>query len=309
MTANHKTGTEFKNCLVRITSREHVTQLYSASNHVSGGFRPDAWQLNFVRDPFVMVDSGFMFHRRDSEWWCHQPLNAIVKGMFSVPFAAKTWNLLFFEEGERECGAQPATLQIDPPAESYSEVLSRFPLVSGLLMEILRVLLFDATVMMQAVHSCLRANQLSEGERSSGDSPACVNVLLDDVTEAGMAALDNLVIPQLRIQDENFTLLREDYRMYCSVVSRRFRGHSTVPHHADLEQEKEQRSPIDSLTGTGREQRLEIIEQLDRIYFGGTLSKYRDIVLRSVHRPPANATAAPGILTWRMADGAPENPQ
>lgn len=60
VTSNHKTGTYLSRCLARVLGEVNVS-VALGGDHVSGGFGDAPYrQLNFARDPFVLVDSGYV---------------------------------------------------------------------------------------------------------------------------------------------------------------------------------------------------------------------------------------------------------
>lgn len=307
VTANHKTGTDLGKCIQAIsTNRKDFSSVFKGHNHVEGGFTPFAWQLNFVRDPFVMIDSGYIFHRKSAEWWCSQPLSKHVKGQYSVPMTAQAWNEYFFHN--RKCGQQPQRMQIDLDAESYAAVLKRFPLASGLLLESMRVILFDATVMASSVKNCDLAN--TERSTDSTEPPACASVLLDDVMEAGMEGFDDLLVPMLRLKARSMEEFRKTYRLKCSVQSHRAQTHCTnclsSPVDKSVDASKGVPSDVhqpsvDPVSNTTRSQRIEMIKHLDRAYLGGILARYQELILQSVLRPSGNVTGETGRLRWRRS--------
>ena len=72
VTANHKTGTFFAQCLCGVVEAEHGDEAHCAAGgyhgfmgmqHTHGlGITTDSFSVNLVRNPFVMVHSGVEYH-------------------------------------------------------------------------------------------------------------------------------------------------------------------------------------------------------------------------------------------------------
>ena len=63
--ANHKTGTYLAACLARVVKNN--VQLHSM--HTSGNYVAGKRYLVLTRDPFVLVDSAYRYHKRGVEAW------------------------------------------------------------------------------------------------------------------------------------------------------------------------------------------------------------------------------------------------
>ena len=174
--SNHKTGTFLSRCVVAVLQR-FGQPVALGGGHVSGGFGRDAYlfQVNFARDPFVLVDSGYRYHRTGPEAWTRVALDGAPPGKqyqgegaaFRAFAAAAGSPAAAAACASEALGAAPA----EPPRrnETYADALGRFSLRDGLLFEALRSLHRDVPYVVRAAVDC------------GAQGVHCTTLLLDDI--------------------------------------------------------------------------------------------------------------------------------
>ena len=184
--SNHKTGTFLSRCVVAVLQR-FGQPVALGGGHVSGGFGRDAYlfQVNFARDPFVLVDSGYRYHRTGPEAWTRVALDGAPPGKqyqgegaaFRAFAAAAGSPAAAAACASEALGAAPA----EPPRrnETYADALGRFSLRDGLLFEALRSLHRDVPYVVRAAVDC------------GAQGVHCTTLLLGDI----LADVDRLAAP------------------------------------------------------------------------------------------------------------------
>lgn len=181
ISANHKTGTALSLCLVRVLAAEGI-QLHRASMHTWGYFSlkyPNTRLINMVRNPFILVHSGYLYHRgttRPESWtlekfsYMSQPYGAFnrehTNGVSQGALAAVN----AFRTCSRTTISENAT---------YREALNTLSLSDGLLLESLRSLHRDIPYMVSSALACYHAARSVKSDPSV--TGTCTNVLLEAI--------------------------------------------------------------------------------------------------------------------------------
>lgn len=258
VTSNHKTGTVLMLCLLRMLHREDFPeQVRMMGLHASGGYSAEARQLNFVRDPFVLVDSGFAYHLRRSEKWCSAPLGKTWPDPESAHATFLTWNAW-------TCVAADERLSAN---ESYADALERLPLERALLLEAVRALDMDLPYVVSSTTDCY------EKDHVPNSTGTCRSVLLDDIMRDYEFAYEALVAPTLALPAS----LGETFRENCGLGKKK-------PSGTPKEGCKTTRSKHSTGDCGGRAERIELLRQLDRDFLGGIIAQYNDTIMARVTR-------------------------
>ena len=180
ITTNHKTGTLMSRCLVRVLAEAGI-RLHPGDTH-TWGFpsinSPDMRQINLVRNPFVLVHSGYMYHRgtEDAERWTIQPFSRM--GARYSAYATESggyWQGAFDAiTSFRTCSNVPVS-----DDSTYRSTLNTLALTDGLLLECLRALHRDIPYMVASALACYHARESTKSLKAP--KGRCSNVLLDDV--------------------------------------------------------------------------------------------------------------------------------
>ncbi len=116
---NHKTGTVLMRHIRRAIELCTKSDLYAYDQHFAGPVEPDHKYVLFVRNPYQMIVSGYLYHKAGSESWTK---TAIPKH----PTPEGT-HLLWNHE-----------LTMPKQGEMYWQYLNRVPIVTGLMAEMIR---------------------------------------------------------------------------------------------------------------------------------------------------------------------------
>lgn len=295
MTANHKTGSFLGMCLTRILE-DYGIQARVASIHCSGGFSEHSLQINMVRDPFALVDSGYLYHARRGEKWSRIPFESLEPGYWAwrhgriltasstslsgridencqAAFAAY---LSFKELVDREACSE---LSVDKsaiiirPDESYGEAVSRLPLRYGLLLEGLRALYRDVPYVVASSQDCSK-------------TATCSSVLLDDIKRLGYGrAFDTLLSKPLHLAKDQSDKIRYDFVKHCdpsAVLSESSTSSSTTQHKESggsggTKDACAGKVHITSLCG-GRSERIATLKEIDISFLGGALTRANETI-------------------------------
>lgn len=165
--SNHKTGTVLASCL-----RKHLRDLLGVrvdclSKHATGGFSPDAYQVNFVRDPFRLVLSAYRYHQNTSEQWSLTGFQNMRRDLPSLGHwqgAREAYNVW-----SRWCNVTRAAVS---ETASYSSALRSLPFDDGVLFESLRSLYRDVPYVLSSAKECYLSNKRHAG--------SCRNIIMDD---------------------------------------------------------------------------------------------------------------------------------
>ena len=181
ITTNHKTGTILAKCLVHVLTYAGISSQL-ADTH-TWGFpsisSPDVLQINLVRNPFVLVHSGYMYHRgtTHAEAWTVVPFRRMGArySADSTERGSGYWQGAFdAHRSFRTCSN--VTISGD---STYRSALTTLALTDGLLLECLRALHRDIPYMLASALACYHARQSTRS--LSPPTGRCSNVLLDDV--------------------------------------------------------------------------------------------------------------------------------
>lgn len=264
LTCNHKTGTFLASCIQKVT-RKHGVSVHVSQDSANGGLEnlfitdEHARVVNFIRDPFVLVDSGYAFHLKTNEPWTQ---SAVGKwGSRGEPMAAYP----AIEEWRRWCAHHPAKVRLSN-SSTYQGALLQLTQSSpaGMLLEALRALWATVPFMINSARSCAALNG------------SCTNVDLDQLMANYSAAWDHMLAPALRLGSEAVgedaaREMRRDFISTCDLAA-------VVPKASGPQRARES----GHATGhTGREERLTQIQQLDRKYLSGTLAGAREDLRRA----------------------------
>jgi len=93
--SNHKTGSFFARCLCQAMGSAKgaaVAPCNLVTMHTAGqGLYSHAWSINMVRDPFVVIHSGYEYHLKTTEPWAIGPIDAGQARTFGVPQALESY--------------------------------------------------------------------------------------------------------------------------------------------------------------------------------------------------------------------------
>lgn len=320
LTTNHKTGTMLAMCMAEASQQA----LAVASFHAARGFSLAMRQVNLVRDPFIMVDSAYMYHSRKPEVWSRTHFCDIVgadiklaptyrdyagrlyvpgsEGEHSARVAYYWFRRLASHEAFHECMTShrnmPSQIVELRLTESYGDALQRLPTSYGLLLEMLRTFHRDLPFVLSSAQDCFATK------------PHCVSVLLDDlITDTGhlaREAIERLVLGPLGLGEG----LAVDLETRCDVgrSRRRFLAsdvsslqtsdfcQSSTLFRVNYTQLFASPRATALLHRTaacaGRRERVAYVRHLDDIFFAKELARTRDVLLALVLRPevvsPAN---------------------
>lgn len=319
VTANHKTGSFLGMCLTRVLGK-HGVHARLASIHCSGGYSANALQINLVRDPFAVVDSGYVYHGRKGEKWLQVSLEELDAGYEALKqnsqrrrrlqrvASTKTSGLV-----DENCQAAIAAvrglrdiLNRDDCAEeskvslrrdeTYGDAILRLPLRFGLLLESLRALHRDVPYVVASATDCAATNQRSSPRQ------ACASILLDDIKLVGYdTAFDHAFAPSLGLPTNATAAIKRDFVDECdpAVVVSEARATSTIQQRqagkkatavATGVHAKDPCSGHVHITSRcgGRHERIAIIRHIDDIYLGGALARANRTITSLALRVPTD---------------------
>lgn len=315
VTANHKTGTYLGMCLTRVLIR-HGIKSEMASIHCSGGFSKHALQINMVRDPYSIVDSGYLYHGRNSEKWLQIPFSQLAVGY-------KAWKLQQQKRHTRRLQAIRSTTtkgRIDENSQAayaaflslrelltrdtcidtkivlqahqtYGNTISRLPVRYGLLLEGLRALHRDIPYVVSSARDCDAAN------KQAAASAGCVSILLDDVKHVGYAyAFDKIFAKAFDLRDHD--KIKRDFVSDCNPILKSSDAH-TGTHRVNPQRYTRVAPTMNEsshhngactgqahITSTcgGRAERISLLHQLDQLYLGGAISRANETIASLARR-------------------------
>lgn len=165
--SNHKTGTMLFGCLSKQFKRKMGIKIECLSKHMSHGFSDHSFQVNFVRNPFYIVSSGYRYHRQAPEkWtctlWADMGPERSTEGHWQGAKAA-------MDSWSRWCNTGGTKIYRNM---SYSSALASLTKSEGLLLESLRALYRDIPYVLRSAHDCFKVKTTEHG--------ACANVILDN---------------------------------------------------------------------------------------------------------------------------------
>lgn len=180
ITTNHKTGTVLAKCLVHVLTQAGI-KLVRADIHTWGftsTSSPDVRQINLVRNPFVLVHSGYMYHRGTSsaEAWTVVPFRRMGARYSSYTTESSGYWQGAFDAHRSFRTCSNVTISDD---STYRSALNTLALTDGLLLECLRALHRDIPYMVASALACYHARESTKS--LSAPKGRCGNVLLEDV--------------------------------------------------------------------------------------------------------------------------------
>jgi hypothetical protein len=243
VSTNHKTGTQLSFCLRAVLARSGVA-LNLSSIHVSGqagSFSPRAHQLNFVRNPFVLVHSGYEYHKHSkAERWLLVPLANMTAG---TEDDGASWRRLERTLDGRRQGAYTALTVLTTCAlnrsnpgtptdkqhphepainnsTTYQQALKQLSRSDGLLLESIRALHRDIPYMLGSARACVDVSMSNvTTDQTREEVPgACTNVWLEDVTSDFGGAFERIIAPALHIGGSTLrTKLARHFAKVCNL--------------------------------------------------------------------------------------------
>ena len=101
--ANHKTGTFFGQCLCTVLGRDYCK--LTAIHTTGKNFGSNLLSINMVRNPFVLVHSGYEYHLRAPEVWTTKPFHQRKPTGVGANYAITTY--------EQWCDADKIPLHVE----------------------------------------------------------------------------------------------------------------------------------------------------------------------------------------------------
>ena len=305
--SNHKTGTWLSACLAK-TITDHgekrcagvegrcgdgvrVQRLSGAyPGHVSGGYVSTAWQVNMIRSPFVLVHSGYNYHRSTPR---PEPWTMVPFAVLSTRTHAGAWGQFRDEavaawQGYRRfsqlqgCGdgVLPFSRTVLNTSVSYRGALNLLTRAEGLLFESMRSLHRDVPYVVASSISCGRAQveaQAAFANRSS-TCGGCTNVWLDEDIMADFdAGLRRLRHP-LALPGSQIDTLARLFQMTCDPASKQPSTKGT--RQANVNHRTDHTDRVDAIA---------LLRQIDVGYLGSKLHK-ADTIIRSLAREVRTGT-------------------
>ena len=259
ISTNHKTGTKLSLCLVRVLDQAGIS-LKRASH--TWGFpllnSPDVLQINLVRNPFVLVHSGYMYHRstEDAEAWTVVPFSTMGTRYsgFNTESHRGYWQGAFDARSSfRRC----SNVNISDDS-TYRSALNTLSLTDGLLLECLRALHRDIPYIVASALACYHAR-----ESSTASKGRCSNVLLEDVMVDYRRGFEQHLAGPLNISKA----LGASFAQSCDPA---LANSSVMQAHAT--------------DHSGRAMAVELIREIDKTYLDGALRRAEFELLRLVDR-------------------------
>ena len=121
-------------CLLR-SRYSYPTGGSNVNEHVSHGFSVDAWAVNMVRNVFVLVHSGYEYHKNPAtdEPWLDVPFSEQTKGHSAK--AGRWQGALSAYHSYSDGGCAPTAVLNE--RMSYREALNALELADGLLLAVM----------------------------------------------------------------------------------------------------------------------------------------------------------------------------
>jgi len=262
VSANHKTGTILSECLVRVLAHAGV-QLNVSDAHTWGLgalSSPDALHVNLVRNPFVLVHSGYSYHRNNlkAEAWTGVPFNRMAPRY--TDHATESYN--GFRQGAFDARMAFHTCSDAIVAENatYRLALNTLPLEDGLVLESLRSLHRDVPYMVSSAWACYHAGASAKymmkwtmPQAAVAPKGRCSNVFLEDVTANYLEGFARYLATPLNLSEGSDAPLGTAFARRCDPALHASNVHPTD--HSD------------------RPQALELIRRLDAKRLGGALAR------------------------------------
>jgi hypothetical protein len=267
--SNHKTGTVLSGCLRKQIAAGMGVRTECLSRHMSGGFNPHSYQINFVRNPFLLVHSGYRYHQKTNEIWTKQPFDTmndkdLTAGIWQgVQSAFITWS--------NWCNNSKTNIH---SSNSYHSVLNSLPSKEAMLFESIRSLYRDIPYVVSSARNCFLINQAVDG--------SCRNILLDDF----VANFNDRIISEIAT---TFRLSTHDNYSASALIK--------LTSHCDINNKKgrngkdrdgnEEQNHITSLgrNDIDRIHDINVLRGLDNLFLRGALSKAEEEIQRYMPLP------------------------
>ena len=175
---NHKTGTVMLRCLASVTQKHGIT-VHQISHSTGHWYNNSAHQLNMMRSPFVLVDSGHSYHMDCGEGWTHGSLSGGSGSATGAQTAYHSW----------KDWCEDPHFQIDGN-KSYAQALNSLPLEEGMLYEALRALHRDVPFVVASTKACAEVGPA-----------ACTSLDLDVLMADYSAGWRDVVAPTLKLTE------------------------------------------------------------------------------------------------------------
>lgn len=250
---NHKTGTVLSFC---ICTSLPLSKCIKSEGHDGSEFRIGTYGINFARDPFRIMASAYFYHLNTTESWANAPIQqSYHDGVTQALRAYNAW-----------CHPDKPEISMDRTS-TFSTVMRSLPMKYGLILEALMLVDVNMGNMMTATHRCAavqeRASQL-EGDKAGG----CVTVLLDEIMADYPKAWTSVLAPAFHIPADKANNTAQRFEQRCNPKA-------VVSAEGNHELKDAQQHHATSY-GTERLEALEILEEIDAEFFGGTLQKAKD---------------------------------
>ena len=262
VSANHKTGTVLLECFARVLAHAGI-QLNVSDAH-TWGFgalsSPDALHVNLVRNPFILVHSGYSYHRNNlkAEAWTVVPFNRMAPRY--TDHATESYN--GFRQGAFDARTAFHTCSGATVAENatYRLALNTLPLEDGLVLESFRSLHRDVPYMVASAWACYHAGAsakymktLTKPQAARAPKGRCSNVFLEDVTADYREGLARYLATPLNLSEGSDAPLGAAFARRCDPALHQSNVHPTD--HSE------------------RPEAIELIRRLDAKHLGGALAR------------------------------------
>ena len=246
---NHKTGSVLSKCLAKALKSGMKIKVDVWNTHVFGGFSPTSFQVNFVRNPFLLVHSGFRYHKMEPEAWTKVPYK-------SMGVQSGVW------QGAQNALATWKTLCIPGSSDLYNKILHNMTYATalntlnskeGLVLESIRALYRDIPYMLRSAKDCNKTNMLSPG--------SCRNIFLDVLTDDFEKRIVSDVGCALNLPTNGLVAVTDT----CNA-------HKLLSSNDPSDKVKSHITSLGS-NDTDRVHSIELLRRLDGIYLNGMLRK------------------------------------
>lgn len=268
LTANHKTGSYLAMCLAKVLG-QHGIYAQVASIHTSGGFSPHALQLNMIRDPFSLVDSGYVYHSRKTEKWLKIPFATLLDPVPRIDENAQAARAAYLAVVRLSQSCSDSVIEAPRVNETYGDAVGRLSLESGLLLESLRALYRDVPYVAASALDCTRYRN------------ACTSILLDDVKVAGYGVAFDALATTLALPDAHHPDIKRAFVGDCDPAAGAVAPNSVSSDAPARRKRKVAGASKDSCSRHvhvtsgcgGRAERVDVIKTIDRRFLGSALER------------------------------------
>lgn len=287
LTANHKTGSYLAMCLAKVLGR-HGIYAQVASIHASGGFSPHALQVNMIRDPFSLVDSGYVYHSRRTEKWLKIPFATLLDPVPRIDENAQAARAAYLAVVRLSQTCPDPVIEAPRVNETYGDAVGRLSLESGLLLESLRALYRDIPYVAASALDCMQFRN------------ACSSILLDDVKLAGYSVAFEALASTLALPDAHHPDIKRAFIGDCDPTAALKDVGSDAPTRRKKNKvaggaSKDSCSRHVHVTSGcgGRAERVDLIKTIDRRFLGGALERANATITSLARRIPPRQNNSP----------------